>query len=240
MKVIENVNFGKILSKNKTSEHFNSFYTVQDIAHSTNIRLSNVTVKKYLPYELKGCQNKRDSYFFFISEDGFLNRITLWKKEVIHINASKGWEKALEDSATVYEVSDKKLLEIYKNGRENNYHLCYMRSQDSPEKALKLRLKEFKQKKITKLGVEGIQKKAQNAMFETSKNLFNPSKEYLDKLPSNEAKRPETFCRNVCVELAKMKEVEKYCARVGVDEKPAMDSLYTDSLFNLYSLVKFF
>ena len=46
--------------------------------------------------------------------------------------------------------------------------------------------------------------------------------------------------RETFVELAKMKEVEKYCARVGVDEKPAMDSLYADSLFNLYSLVKFF
>ena len=177
MKTIKNANLAtlaNIITKR------NRFVSGQEIAHATNIRLSNVDVIEYDADELIDYKPKNNTFFFFVSKYNQLIKITRDKKVIRNYGADRGWNKTLADSSKVYEVKDTDLSSAYVNGRKNNYVTFSRRKKNS----LSDRLQAYKENKLLRLSsFDEVMAKVRRAYTEIGLNIVNPSDEFMEKIP---------------------------------------------------------
>ena len=84
MKTIKNANLATLAN---IGTKRNRFVNGQEIAHATNIRLSNVDVIEYDADELIDYKPKNNTFFFFVSKYNQLIKITRDKKVIRNYGA---------------------------------------------------------------------------------------------------------------------------------------------------------
>jgi hypothetical protein len=177
MKTIKNANLAtlaNIITKR------NRWSAAQEIAHATNIRMSNVDVIEYDADELVDYKPKNNTFFFFVSKYNQLIKITRDKKVIRNYGADRGWNKTVAESSKVYEVKDTDLASVYVNGRKNNYITFSRRKKNS----LSDRLQAYKENKLLRLSsFDEVMAKVRRAYTEIGLNIVNQSDEFLAKIP---------------------------------------------------------
>ena len=231
MKTIKNANlatFANIITKRNHWGIVNS----QEIAHATNIRLSNVDVIEYDADELIDYKPKNNTFFFFVSKYNQLIKITRDKKVIRNYGADRGWNKTLADSSKVYEVKDTDLSSAYVNGRKNNYVTFSRRKKNS----LSDRLQAYKENKLLRLSsFDEVMAKVRRAYTEIGLNIVNPSDEFMEKIPYKDVYSFAQMLPQYVHDVTRQMELN---AEYHTDNET--DKEYKEKLYSLYKYVKNF